>query len=138
MSTNAAPVVGVSSTRQGARVLDFLGSSPAFRSAQQLHQELRSSGHPVGLTTVYRHLQLLDDAGEVDVLRLGSGETLYRRCAGGHHHHLVCRRCGATVEVEGPEVERWAAKVATRAGYTDVEHVVEVLGTCAGCARRRR
>jgi Fur family ferric uptake transcriptional regulator len=48
----------------------------------------------------------------------------------------VCRRCGATVEVEGPEVERWALKVAAQHGFVDVSHTLEVYGTCASCVAR--
>jgi Fur family ferric uptake transcriptional regulator len=46
----------------------------------------------------------------------------------------VCRSCGRTVEIEGPEVERWAAKVAERHGFVEVTHTVEIFGTCADCA----
>lgn len=70
------------------------------------------------------------------MLRTVSGEAAYRRCSSGHHHHLVCRACGATVEVEGPAVERWARAVATEHGFVDVEHTVEVFGTCRPCAQR--
>ena len=76
-----------------------------FHSAQELHAMLRDRGERVGLTTVYRTLQGLADAGEIDVMRPPGGEHLYRRCSQGHHHHLVCRSCGRTVEVEGPAVE---------------------------------
>jgi Fur family ferric uptake transcriptional regulator len=90
----------------------------------------------VGLTTVYRHLQRLVDAGEVDTVRTASGETAYRRCGGsGHHHHLVCRQCGRTVEVDGPAVERWLDRVAARAGFTDIVHTLEIAGTCRACSR---
>jgi Fur family ferric uptake transcriptional regulator len=109
----------------------------AFRSAQDIHSAVRSGGEAVGLATVYRSLQLLADAGEVDVLRDDSGELLYRRCAdGGHHHHVVCRSCGTAVEVESAAVERWATTVAEDHGFTEVEHSVEVFGTCDNCARR--
>ena len=51
----------------------------------------------------------------LDSLLRADGETLYRRCVGeSHHHHLVCRRCGAAVEVAGPAVERWAESVGVR------------------------
>jgi Fur family ferric uptake transcriptional regulator len=91
----------------------------------------------VGLTTVYRHLQTLVDLGRVDMLRTTEGEALYRRCdTEHHHHHLVCRRCGKAVEVEGQAVERWAATVAAEHGFSDVDHTVEVLGTCGDCATR--
>ena len=62
------------------------------------------------------------------------GEAVYRRCSRGHHHHLVCRGCGRTVEVEGPAVERWADRVAEEHGFTDVSHTLEVFGTCASCS----
>lgn len=120
-------------TRQRAEVLALLTDTDDFRSAQQLHTTLRQHGARVGLTTVYRTLQVLADAGEVDTMRLPSGEQLYRRCSRTHHHHLVCRACGSTVEVEGPAVERWADRVAAEHGYTEVSHTLEIFGTCANC-----
>ncbi len=130
------------STRQKRALAAILESSDIFRSAQELFTELRARGENVGLTTVYNQLRALAENGEVDVLRSDDGESLYRRCAtGDHHHHLVCRRCGRTVEVEGPEVERWAEKVAAENQFVGVSHTLEVFGTCAACvgpAGRRR
>ncbi len=113
-------------------VLDGL---PGFCSAQQIHAELRRRGEHVGLTTVYRHLQVLSEDGRVDAIRDASGETLYRRCASDvHHHHLTCRNCGRSVEVEGRAVEHWAEQVAAVAGFTDVGHTVELFGLCPDCS----
>jgi Fur family transcriptional regulator, ferric uptake regulator len=120
-------------TKQRAAVSALLDETDDFRSAQELHDALRQRGAAVGLTTVYRTLQALADAGEVDVLRTADGENVFRRCSTGHHHHLVCRSCGRTVEVEGPAVERWAERVADRHGYTGVSHTLEVFGTCPAC-----
>lgn len=121
-------------TRQRSAVRDELVREPAFRSAQEIHASLRDTGHRIGLTTVYRALQSLADADEVDVLRNDDGESTYRACSAGHHHHVVCRSCGTTVEVEGRAVETWAERVAREHGFVDVEHTVEVFGTCTGCA----
>ena len=123
----------VRSTRQRAAVLALLDELADFRSAQEVHDLLWHNGERVGLTTVYRSLQMLAEAHEVDVLRTADGETAYRRCSRGHHHHLVCRSCGRTVEVEGPAVERWAQKVAQENGFADVSHTLEIFGTCAEC-----
>ncbi|MFF3259716.1 Fur family transcriptional regulator [Streptomyces sp. NPDC002932] len=132
--TNAAPVRG-RSTRQRTAVAAALDEVDEFRSAQELHDVLKHRGDSVGLTTVYRTLQSLADAGEVDVLRTTDGESVYRRCStGDHHHHLVCRVCGKAVEVEGPAVEQWAETIAAQHGYVNVAHTVEVFGTCADCA----
>jgi Fur family ferric uptake transcriptional regulator len=120
-------------THQRRAVSSLLGAVEGFHSAQELHSMLRERGERVGLTTVYRTLQGLADAGEIDVMRPPGGEHLYRRCSEGHHHHLVCRSCGSTVEVEGPAVEHWADRVAAKHGFTDVSHTLEIFGTCQNC-----
>ncbi len=121
-------------TRQRSALLAVLEEPAGFRSAQALHARLRERGEPVGLATVYRGLQALVDAGEVDVLRGDDGEAAYRRCSPQHHHHLLCRSCGHTVEVADPPVERWAERVAAEHGFRDVGHRLEVFGTCARCS----
>lgn len=134
-STAAAPSTAQRATRQRAAVADLLDRVDEFRSAQSLHDQLRKEGADVGLTTVYRHLQALANAGEVDVLRAGDGEAVYRRCATvEHHHHLVCRHCGRAVEIDGPEVEAWLTALAARHGFGEVTHSIEVFGTCSSCS----
>ncbi|HEY5186265.1 MAG TPA: Fur family transcriptional regulator [Actinomycetes bacterium] len=121
-------------TRQRAAVSAVLAQVDDFRTAQELHDLLRQRGESVGLTTVYRTLQALADAAQVDVLRTDDGEAAYRRCSARHHHHLVCRRCGRTVEVEQPALERWAAQVAAEHGFTEITHTLEIFGVCPDCA----
>ena len=121
-------------TPQRRAVVDCLERFEDFRSAQEIHAQLHERGESVGLATVYRTLQALADSGEVDLLRSEDGEARYRRCSASHHHHLVCRTCGRTVEVEGPAVERWAGAVAREHGFSDVSHTLELFGTCRDCA----
>jgi Fur family transcriptional regulator, ferric uptake regulator len=121
-------------TRQRAAVAALLADTDEFRSAQELHALLRQSGDKVGLATVYRNLQAMAADGEIDMLRTDEGEAVYRACSTGHHHHLVCRVCGKTVEVEGPTVEAWATRVSGEHGFTDVRHTLEIFGTCADCS----
>jgi len=132
VSTDTQPVRR--HTRQRAAVSAALESTNEFLSAQDLHEALRAGGDRIGLATVYRSLQTLADDGTVDVRRGEDGEATYRRCSTGHHHHLVCRLCGRTVEVESQVVERWAAGVARDSGFVDAVHTVEITGTCQGCA----
>ena len=115
-----------------ARVAIHYGKSRA--EAEEVAQEvLRAGGDSVGLSTVYRTLQAMADAGQIDVLRSEAGESVYRRCSTTHHHHLVCRSCGATVEIEGPAVESWTRSMAAHHGYRDIAHTLEIFGTCASC-----
>lgn len=120
-------------TRQRRAVAEVMRTFPDFRSAREIHELLSDRGEHVGLATVYRTLQLLADLGEVDALRSEDGEAIYRACSGTHHHHLVCRACGATVEVEGPAVERWTSTIAADHGFADISHSLEIFGTCPDC-----
>ncbi len=128
-----AAVPGGRPTRQRRAVAEVLATFSDFRSAQEIHELLSERGEAVGLATVYRTLQRLAEAGEVDLLRTEDGEAIYRRCSPAHHHHLVCRTCGATVEVEGPVVERWTRAIADEHGYADVSHTLEIFGVCNSC-----
>ena len=120
-------------TRQRRAVAAVLAEVDDFRSAQEIHGLLADRGEQVGLATVYRALAALTDAGEIDALRTESGESLYRRCSDSHHHHLVCRSCGTTIEVEGPTVEKWTRSVADAHGFREVSHTLEIFGTCPRC-----
>jgi Fur family ferric uptake transcriptional regulator len=125
-------------TWQREAVREALDSREGFVSAQGLHQGLRDSGSPIGLATVYRALADLATVGEADSLQSPEGESLYRACAStGHHHHLICRSCGLTVEIEATEVEQWAQRTASDHGFTEAQHIVDIFGLCAQCASNK-
>lgn len=123
-------------TWQREAVRTALADAGGFVSAQQLHQNLRDSGSTIGLATVYRGLASLSETGEADSLQSPDGENLFRSCATpGHHHHLICRSCGETRELEARVVEEWARKVGAQHGFTDVHHVVDLFGLCERCQK---
>ncbi len=125
-------------TTQRAAILQVLTGTDEFISAQDLHAALRTQGSGIGLATVYRALQEMAGQGDLDTVRKDSGEVLYRQCGDlDHHHHLVCRSCGRTEEVEAPGVERWARAVAVEHGFVDLNHEVELFGLCPQCAAGR-
>jgi Fur family ferric uptake transcriptional regulator len=126
----------VRATRQRAAIADLLEEVDDFRSAQDLHDALKRRGEGIGLTTVYRTLQSMAESGLVDVLRTDTGESVYRRCSADHHHHLVCRACGAAVEIQGGQVETWTADIAREHGFSDVSHTIEIFGLCGECSAR--
>jgi Fur family ferric uptake transcriptional regulator len=125
-------------TWQRDRVREALADAPGFVSAQSLHATLRDENTGIGLATVYRALAGLAAQGEADSLQSPEGEALYRACAStGHHHHLICRSCGLTVEIEATDVEQWARSTAERHGFTEAEHIVDIFGLCTACAAAR-
>lgn len=132
--SNEAPVKEQRVTKQRLAISAALDTLDDFVSTQELHRMLQDAGVPVSLATTYRILASMADEQLVDTLRNGEGEAVYRRCsATAHHHHLLCRSCGKTVEIEAPAVEKWAAAIAKENGFTAVQHTVEIYGLCPEC-----
>lgn len=128
------PAVQPRTTKQRNEIIGLLREIGTFQTAQQIHMALKTAGNAVGLATVYRNLAALAQAGEVDCIVRANGETRYRHCSPEHHHHLLCRDCGKTVEVQAQTFEAWCRKTAGAHGFRDIAHTVEIVGTCADCA----
>jgi Fur family ferric uptake transcriptional regulator len=111
-----------------------LGTTKGFVSAQELHLKLKNAGSTIGLATVYRALADLAIQNEADSLQSKDGELLYRACGTSHHHHLICRNCGKTVEIEAEKVEAWADAVAKEHGFTKPSHTIDIFGDCGNCS----
>jgi len=120
-------------TWQREAVRARLAEAQGFVSAQQLYAVLRDEGSTIGLATVYRNLAQLAESGEADSLQSPEGENLFRSCSTGHHHHLICRSCGDTRELEASVVEEWASRVGAEHGFSDIDHVVDLFGICGRC-----
>ncbi|MDO4897947.1 MAG: transcriptional repressor [Rothia sp. (in: high G+C Gram-positive bacteria)] len=135
MANPAQKPTEVRNTKQRRTVAATLDTLDDFITAQDLHQLMSSRGESVSLATTYRILQSMLGTGEVEALKTEGGEAIYRRCeTEHHHHHILCRSCGAAVEFEVPELEEWAQKTAMQHGYTDISHVIEIVGLCSSCA----
>jgi Fur family ferric uptake transcriptional regulator len=121
-------------TAQRREVIGVLGRVQGFVSAQDLHELIIKDGGQISLATVYTQLRKLVESKDVDIVMTDRGESLYRRCVVDvHHHHLACRNCGATVEVDAPQLEKWASEIANKNGFKDLRHVIELNGICQKC-----
>jgi len=120
-------------TWQKTAVFEALSHDAVFVSAQELHQKLSLAGQKLGLTTVYRALTDLVEAGQADVLAGEDNEMLYRVCSNKHHHHLICRKCGTAVEFDLDGFESEINGLATKHGYKEVAHSIELFGICEKC-----
>lgn len=121
-------------TWQKTAVLEQLSNTDEFVSAQELHQKISQSGKKLGLTTVYRALTEMVEQGMADSLSISDGEMRYRICTPEHHHHLICRVCGKTVEFDMPGFEELALEVAKAHGFTELSHEIELFGVCKDCS----
>ena len=121
-------------TRQLDEVVRQLQRHQDFVSAQQLHQHMVNAGSSIGLATVYRRLNTLVEDGSVDTIRL-NGQRMFRICMDDeHHHHLVCERCGRTIEIEPPD-EGWFTQLSAQYGYSIRSHTLDGFGLCPKCQR---
>jgi Fur family ferric uptake transcriptional regulator len=120
----------VRATRQAEAVVEVMSGMRAFCGARDIYDALRGDGQPVGLATIYRHLHVLAERGEVDTVRAATGESRYRLRTGRATCHLTCRACGNAVEVDGSEILDWAKQVAAETGFTLTGYTFELSGLC--------
>ena len=130
---SAAPLPSAARlTPQRKAVLDALDTISGRFTACELHDRARGLHGALGLATTYRTLELLREAGSVRLLTGDEGPT-YIRCHPGHHHHLVCTRCGDVQETElcaAPPEDL----IRDRYGFVPRAHDVDIYGYCARCA----
>ncbi len=131
--SQSKPAPAKRNTPQKAAVKHALGEATGFVSAQQVHQTLKAHGSSIGLATVYRTLADLAQAGEADSLQSKDAEVLYRACTTSHHHHLICRKGGLTLEIEAQNLEKWADQVAKDHGFSQPSHNIDIFGLCSNC-----
>lgn len=121
----------IRATRQAAAIVAVMSRMRAFCGARDIYDALLGEGQPVGLATVYRHLHVLTEQGDVDTLYTASGESRYRLRDSGATCHLTCRACGRIVVVDGSEIREWAGRVAAGAGFTLTRYSVALSGLCS-------
>jgi Fur family transcriptional regulator, ferric uptake regulator len=123
------------STRQAAVIVTAMSGMYGFCGARDIYRALCADGQSVGLATVYRHLRVLAERGDVDMIQTASGESRYRLRASSATFHLTCRACGRIVPVDGSEIRAWARRLSAEAGFTLTGYAVELTGLCPEHAR---
>ena len=119
-------------TKRQKRLLDELSKCPDELSGQELHRSLHASEFSMGLTTVYRNLQLLVKQGLVRSRHLPTGEVLYAPVE-RDIHHLTCVSCGETTRLEGCPVEALNTPKKISKQFELLFHTLEYFGICHDC-----
>jgi Fur family ferric uptake transcriptional regulator len=121
----------------GARrvVVEYLGEHECCVSAQDIYDGIRARGARIGIASVYRALEGLDELGLVQRIDLGDGVSRFERADpdGDHHHHLVCGDCGKVEPFEDPALEKAIAGIAGGRDYHVAAHEVVLRGACGDC-----
>ena len=102
-------------------------------SPQELYQGLRKKGKKIGLTSIYRSLDLFESLGMVFKIINGSS-VKYKLCEiEDHHHHIICKACGNVVELNFCDISDWSKKVTESTGYQVIDHQLNFYGFCKAC-----
>ncbi len=102
-------------------------------TASDLASAARDRRIGVSRATLFRTLDVMVEVGAVERLDLPNGDHAYVSCAGEHHHHVVCSRCGRTAEVDDAGLTDAVREIARSSGYRIDTHRLELFGLCRPC-----
>ena len=114
-------------------LVDLLANSPRALEPVDLYDLGRREYPRMGLVTVYRTLEKLQELGLVQRIHQANGCHIYLRAARGHEHVLLCSRCGRAVYFSGDDLSELSVELAQRTGFSIKEHWLQFLGLCADC-----
>ncbi|MFP3975362.1 MAG: Fur family transcriptional regulator [Dehalococcoidia bacterium] len=120
-------------TPQRSLILDVLHQADKHISAEEILAEVRARYPKVNKSTVYRTLELLKRLGLVDETDLGQGRLCYHHVDKGHHHHLVCQRCGRVLDIDEEMLDPLKKAIIEKYNFMpDIRHLV-LHGYCLTC-----
>lgn len=125
-------------TRSRQAVLDIITYTNRHLTPAEIYRQARAKNPKIGLTTVYRTLDLLVELGYVQRVHLEAGCHSYLAASHPHGHHLVCSVCGRAEEFQECDVETLAKSLQTKTGYKIDVHVLELMGQCPDCQTKLR
>lgn len=127
---------GLRRTEQRDLILETFLSTEEHLTSEDLHRLIHKVDPTVGLTTVYRTLKLLTDAGLAREVRFGDNKTYYEHHYNHEHHdHMICTKCGMVIEFFSPEIEQLQDKMAVNFGFKPTHHSLRLWGLCSECQK---
>jgi Fur family transcriptional regulator, ferric uptake regulator len=127
---------GLRRTGQRDLILEIFLSTEEHLTSEDLHHLVHKIDPTIGLTTVYRTLKLLTEAGLAREVRFGDNKTYYEHHYNHEHHdHMICTDCGKVIEFFSPDIEALQDEMASNFGFKPTHHSLRLWGVCADCQR---
>lgn len=114
-------------------IVETLLGSPRALEPVEIYDLARKSNPGIGLVTVYRTLETLENLGLIQRIHRDDGCHMVMPAVDGHQHYLVCITCGKTTHFQGDDLEALFARVESRTGYQVSDHWLQLFGTCPEC-----
>ena len=128
-ATTRLETIGFRSTAPRRAVLAAIQGTPGPFTAEDLLATIPE----VGRATIFRTIKLLQELDLVCRVPLEDGSVRYQLSEGGHHHHLVCKNCGAVTEFSDLEIDAHIQEQAKAHGFALQAHSLELYGLCKAC-----
>ena len=122
-------------SRRQEQILEILKNCDDELTGQELHRELITGDKEMGLTTVYRNLQVLMKTGLIRSRHLPTGEVLYTPVE-RDIHHLTCVQCGETSKIDGCPVKDIHEPKQVNKKFQLLFHTLEFFGLCQNCYQK--
>ena len=119
----------------GARraVVEIIATSQRALTPVEVYDAARDQYPALGLVTVYRTLEKLEELGLIQRVHQPQGCQAFITAGKGHQHLLLCSKCGRTMLFDGDDLEQFIKSVARKTGYQINEHWLQLFGLCENC-----
>jgi Fur family ferric uptake transcriptional regulator len=125
-------------TPQRMLVIEILHNAERHISAEEIYRQLHKRYPYANISTVYRTLELLKKSNLVMETDFGEGRVRYHIADKGHHHHLICRSCGKTIDLEESLLHPLEDTLLRKYDFdADLRHLA-ISGECSRCRGRKR
>ena len=130
---------GLKYTKQREVLLQTLYNNNEHFTPEQLYLYIkeRHPGSNVGIATVYRSLNLLEESGMVTSISFGAQGKKFELANKPHHDHIICRHCGVIVEFEDQVIEKRQLTIAKDNGFKLTGHIMQLYGVCSECNKQK-
>lgn len=126
-------------TQQRETILQVFLQSKRHMTVEELHNQVKYRDPSIGLTTVYRTIKLFCDCNLARANHFEEGRVRYeQQYKTAHHDHMICVKCGETIEFVNDQIERLQEKVAAKYGFHMVHHRMEIFGFCEQCRKEEK
>ena len=120
-------------TPQRLMVIEILHGAEGHISAPDICQRVQAKYPWVNKSTIYRTLELMKELDLVTETELGGDKLYYHQAEKGHHHHLICQKCGKDVEIEEDVFASLESTLSKKYGFAaDLKHLA-IHGHCLKC-----
>ena len=128
---------GYKLTRQRRAVVEVMTRASTRLTAADVYAKAQRACPDLGLTTVYRTLEILEQVGAIRRVHLDDGCEAFAPTAIEHGHYLICDSCRTTIEFEGCDLSALLNRIAAQTGFTIEQHWLELVGRCPACQKKK-